>query len=143
MAGTVVSLTTIVAAFVAVAVVFNGAGVLAARLDKRRQRSAMRDPAGAPSGPQTRTAGRGLPSRVWPGATFEALVLTLVAALWFGSLGHGGWVILFLLLGSLPAGDRWLRRALAGAPPEGEAWLFVASLLKYLLAGWACVWLLS
>lgn len=29
----------------------------------------------------------------------EALFLTLVASLWFASLGHGGWVLVFLLLG--------------------------------------------
>ncbi len=80
---------------------------------------------------------------VWPGAAFEALVLVLVAALWFDSLGHGGWVILFLLLGALPAGDRWVRRRLAGAPAAGETGYFVASLLKYLLAGLVCVWRLT
>ena len=31
----------------------------------------------------------------------EALLLTLLASLWFASLGHGGWVLLFLLLGLL------------------------------------------
>ncbi|MGA2383928.1 MAG: hypothetical protein ABSG61_10915 [Gemmatimonadales bacterium] len=118
------SLTTIAVAFILVAAVFNATGLLTARW-------ANRDP------------GPGLLSRVWPGATFEALILTLVAALWFGSLGHGGWVILFLLLGALPAGDRWLRRALAGAPARGEATAFVAALLKYLLAGLGCVWLLT
>ncbi len=29
----------------------------------------------------------------------EALCLTLVGSLWFSSLGHGGWVLLFALLG--------------------------------------------
>ncbi len=31
----------------------------------------------------------------------EALFLTLLSSLWFASLGHGGWVLLFLLLGLL------------------------------------------
>jgi len=31
----------------------------------------------------------------------EALLLTLLAALWFGSLGAGGWGLVFLLLGAL------------------------------------------
>ena len=111
--------TPIVEAFVLLALVFNAAAVI--------------------------VAGRGLAGArtVWPGATFEALILTLVAALWFGSLGHGGWVILFVLLGALPAGDRWARRALAGAPTGGEATAFVASLLKYLFAGLGCAWLLT
>lgn len=29
----------------------------------------------------------------------EALCLTAVGSLWFASLGHGGWVIVFVLLG--------------------------------------------
>jgi cobalamin synthase len=126
------SLTTIGTAFILVAVVVNAAGMATARWAIRAPGSGGRGP-----GPEL------LARAVWPGATFEALVLTLLAALWFGSLGHGGWVILFLLLGALPAGDRWLRRRLAGAPAGGEARLFVASLLKYLLAGLVCVWRLT
>ncbi len=34
----------------------------------------------------------------------EALVLTLFTALWFGSLGHGSWVLVFFLLGLLASG---------------------------------------
>ena len=118
------SLTTIGTAFVLVAIVFIGVGMVTARW------------AGPAPGP-------GLLRRVWPGASFEALILTLLAALWFGSLGYGGWVTLFLRLGALPAGDRWPRRRLSGAPAGGETRLFVASLLKYLLAGLVCVWRLT
>ena len=32
---------------------------------------------------------------------FEALVVTLFASLWFDSLGHGGWWVLFGLIGLL------------------------------------------
>ena len=137
------SLTPIAEAFLLVAVVFNAAGVLAARWAIRDPGSGGRGPGTATSGPGPRAPGPGLLSRVWPGATFEALVLTLVAALWFGSLGHGGWVVLFLLLGALPAGAAWRRRRLAGAPAEGAVRSFVASLLAYLLAGLVCAQLLS
>jgi hypothetical protein len=34
-------------------------------------------------------------------AVLEALLFTLFSALWFGSLGSGGWVLLFALLGAL------------------------------------------
>jgi hypothetical protein len=131
-----VSLTTILEAFVLVAVVFNAAALGTAEWESRvgdRLRT----------GTATGGAWSARIRAVWAGATFEALVLTLVAALWFGSLGHGGWVTLFLLLGALPAGDRWLRRRPAGAPAGGESKAFVASLLKYLLAGLVCVWRLS
>ena len=40
----------------------------------------------------------------WPGYLTDALLLTLFASLWFASLGHGGWVLLFLLLGLLLEG---------------------------------------
>ena len=137
------SLTPIVAAFVLVAVVFNAAGLAAARWAIRDPGTGIRGPGTATSGPGPRAPGPGLLARVWPGATFEALVLTLVAALWFGSLGHGGWVVLFLLLGALPAGASWRRRRLAGAPAGGAIPPFVASLLAYLLAGLVCSQLLS
>jgi hypothetical protein len=41
----------------------------------------------------------------------EALLLALFAGLWFGSLGSGGWWLVFLLLGGLMA---WPIRSLAG-----------------------------
>ena len=87
----------------------------------------------------------GLAVRVgWPPATAEALALTLLAALWFGSLGHGGWVLVFLLLGAIAGGgDRWLRHRVLGTPAVAELKLFAVTLLKYLLAGWVCAWFLS
>jgi hypothetical protein len=39
----------------------------------------------------------------------EALLLTLFAALWFGSLGHGGWLLLFTVVGLLIELPRRLR----------------------------------
>jgi hypothetical protein len=81
---------------------------------------------------------------VWLPAAAEAFVLTLLAALWFGSLGAGGWVWVFLLLGALAGGgDRWLRQRLAGGPARGALGPFAAALLKYLLAGGLCAWCLT
>jgi hypothetical protein len=80
----------------------------------------------------------------WLPATVEALVLTLLAALWFGSLGHGGWLLVFLLLGTLAGGgDRWLRHRLAGTPLREDLVPFAAGLLKYCLAGGLCAWYLT
>lgn len=46
----------------------------------------------------------GSPTPSWAFATVaESLAATLVAALWFDSLGHGGWWLLFALLGLLAA----------------------------------------
>ena len=51
----------------------------------------------------------------------EALGLTLFAALWFGSLGHGGWWLLFAVIGLLVEGPiRWRHRA--EIPTVGAAW---------------------
>ncbi|HVM43828.1 MAG TPA: hypothetical protein VMT77_09975 [Gemmatimonadales bacterium] len=133
------SLTPLVIAFVLVAVVFTATSVLTLRW-------AARDPASA-----TRTADpeRRIPfptalRAVWPPAAAEAFCLTLLAALWFGSLGHGGWVLLFLLLGALAgSADRWLRHRLDGAPAGGAVRYFLACLLKYLVAGGLCVWWLT
>ncbi len=130
------SLTPVAVTFLLVAAVFNAVALVTAGWS-----SAPGIPASeAVAGPRSLGS---VARAAWAGATFEALILTLVAALWFGSLGHGGWVTLFLLLGALPAGDRWLRRRRSGERAAGEGGLFVASLLKYLLAGLVCSWLLS
>lgn len=43
----------------------------------------------------------------------EALLLTLLASLWFASLGRGGWLLLFALLGAIIETSARFR---AGAP---------------------------
>jgi hypothetical protein len=74
----------------------------------------------------------------------ESLVLTLLAALWFGSLGSGGWPLLFLLLGLLVAGSgRGLRFAFLRSR-EGLEWgLLGADVVRYLLAGGLLAWRLG
>jgi hypothetical protein len=53
-----------------------------------------------------------------PGAYFiEALLLALIAGLWFGSLGHGGWMLLFGLVGLLVEWTGWMRIAGDVEPP--------------------------
>ncbi len=78
------------------------------------------------------------------GSGTRALALTLLAALWFGSLGHGGWLLIFLLLGALVAGaDRWARHRLLGTSSRQDLGWFAVGLLKYLIAGLICAWRLS
>lgn len=65
-------------------------------------------------------------------AAAEALLLTLLGALWFSSLGHGSWVLVFLLIG--------LMVSVAGHPVgtgAGAGWFRVTALtaLRYLAAG--------
>ncbi len=69
------------------------------------------------------TRSHGLHSRAWRDRLLvcsgESLVLSLFAALWFASLGHGGWLLLFALLGLLMEGPARFRDDLreAGAMP--------------------------
>lgn len=81
---------------------------------------------------------------VWLSAAAEAFLVTLLAALWFGSLGHGGWVTVFLLVGALAAGvDRWPRHRLMQTNVRQELAVFAAGLARYVLAGCLCAWHLT
>lgn len=74
----------------------------------------------------------------------EALVVTLFAALWFGSLGAGGWWLPFGLVGLLVAGaERGLRSALLRSWGRAETVGVVAGLARYLVAGALLAWLLQ
>ena len=74
----------------------------------------------------------------------EALALTLLAALWFGSIGTGGWFPVFLLVGVLVAGaDRWLRSAFLRSQASQELRQFGLGVAKYLVAGAILAWRLS
>ena len=48
----------------------------------------------------------------WKVFAADALLLTLFAGLWFASLGHGGWVLLFLMVGLLIEGPARYRDGL-------------------------------
>ena len=67
----------------------------------------------------------------------EALVLTLWAALWFGSLGSGGWWLLFVLIGVVAIGPRWLNGF-------GRSRLLevLADLARFVVAGAILAWIL-
>jgi len=135
------SLKLIGIAFLFVAVVFIALGAALVRWTTREPGTGERAP---DPGPRTPIDWGTAFHAAWLPAAAEALVLTLLAALWFGSLGHGGWVLVFLLLGAIAGGgDRWLRHRVLGTPAVAELKLFAAALLKYLLAGWLCAWFLS
>ena len=72
--------------------------------------------------------------------SIEAAVVTLFASLWFDSLGHGGWWLLFLLVGLMvslarvpgrPAPDR--REALARSALETVRYLVAGAILAWRL----------
>jgi hypothetical protein len=63
----------------------------------------------------------------------EALLVTLFGSLWFDSLGHGGWWLLFGLVGLL-----------AARLPNGPGFVALAmSTLRYLGAGALLAWRLA
>ena len=68
----------------------------------------------------------------------ESLLLTLLAALWFASLGHGGWFLLFLLLGLLVEGPMRRRH---GAVAGDRPWLRLGlDLTRLVVAGGLLAW---
>ena len=74
----------------------------------------------------------------------ESLVLTLLGGLWFGSLGRGGWLLVFALLGLLNAGSgRGLRSAFLRSA-ERPSWRpFVVDFARYVVAGALLAWRLG
>jgi len=66
----------------------------------------------------------------------EALALTLFAALWFGSLGKGGWLLVFLLAGLLASGvERWTGAVSQGAPLKPLLRPTLLTTIRYAIAG--------
>ena len=59
----------------------------------------------------------------WTTYLVDALLFTLFASLWFASLGHGGWVLLFTLLGILLEGPGRYRDQPAGFDTTRRGWL--------------------
>ena len=70
----------------------------------------------------------------------EALLLVLFAALWFGSLGHGGWLLLFLLVAALVEIPVRLRQHRTPILPWKEVGL---GLIRLGVAGALIVWRLG
>lgn len=74
----------------------------------------------------------------------EAGLLTLLAALWFGSLGTGGWLTVFVLLGALAGtAERGFQHALT-PPPHGPLLVpFLVDVARYGSAGALLAWSLG
>lgn len=66
----------------------------------------------------------------------ESLFLTLLASLWFASLGSGGWLLVFLLVGILASGTwRWLEAAERLLPLLPLLRPTLVTTARYILAG--------
>ncbi len=74
----------------------------------------------------------------------EAGALAMLAALWFGSLGTGGWVTVFALLGALAGSqERAARHALTGSGTRADLGYFLLDIARYLGAGALLAWRLG
>lgn len=73
----------------------------------------------------------------------EAALVTLFAALWFHSLGSGGWWLVFLLVGALATIPMWLRAR--GDQPPRQALVVgaCADIGRYVVAGAVLAWRLG
>jgi hypothetical protein len=88
--------------------------------------------------------GRRLPRAAVLVCLAEAGVLALLAALWFGSLGSGGWPVVFLLLGVLVAGpERGLRYAFTPSWTRSDLGFLVLDIARYMAAGALLAWRLG
>ena len=93
--------------------------------------------------PPDATVYMGIPPRVLVRRLVEAALLTLIASLWFDSLGSGGWWLLFSLLGALVTSPQWFA---IGPNPAAKRALFagaIADLTRYVIAGALLAWRLS
>ncbi len=134
------SLTPTGITFVIVAILFIACGAGAARMT-----GTVLGVGGRVSSPPPSPKAWGTVVReVWLGATLEALLVVLLAALWFGSLGRGGWPLVFLLLGAhVATPEGWTRNRLLDTPAGLEVRLLLLTLARYVTAGLISAWLIS
>lgn len=89
------------------------------------------------------TPARGRFRAGWRYYLADALLLTLFAGLWFASLGHGGWVLLFLMVGLLVEGPGRFRDGSGTLDLSGRGIVrLIAGLIRIVVAGGLLAWLL-
>jgi len=93
--------------------------------------------------PADATVYTGIPTYMMKRRLVEAAMVTLIASLWFDSLGSGGWWLLFLLLGALVTSRKWF---VVGPDPLPRRALLadtIGDLARYVVAGALLAWRLS
>ena len=74
----------------------------------------------------------------------EAVVVTLLASLWFDSLGHGGWWLLFALVGLVQTVPTLVHHnSLFRRVGRAQLVRFVFDTLRYVVAGGILAWRLG
>jgi hypothetical protein len=93
--------------------------------------------------PPGATAYAGVPTFVLKRRLVEAALLTLIASLWFDSLGSGAWWMLFLLFGLLVSSPQWFTRAPVGMARGAIVTDILCDVARYVAAGALLAWRLS
>lgn len=97
--------------------------------------------------PRGGTSANGLliwvPSDVLKLRLAEAALLTLIASLWFDSLGSGQWWLLFLLIGVLVGLPLWERSGTPAIPRRARITGIISYVARYVVAGGLLAWRLS
>ena len=73
----------------------------------------------------------------------DGLLITLFAGLWFASLGHGGWVLLFLLLGLLIEGPARRRDGTTTGWSRLHTVAMILGVVRIVVAGGILAWRLG
>jgi hypothetical protein len=93
--------------------------------------------------PATETFLFAVSTRLFVQRLVEALLITLIASLWFDSLGSGGWWLLFLLIGAVITVPKWFAIGENPAPKRALLAAAFAHLFRYVVAGGLLAWRLS
>ena len=93
--------------------------------------------------PAEATVYAGVPTYVLKRRLLESALLTLLASLWFDSLGSGEWWLVFLLIGGLVSSPKWFPLAAERAVRISQIADTVGDLARYVIAGVLLAWRLS
>jgi len=93
--------------------------------------------------PPGATVDTGIPTHLIKRRAVEAALVSLIASLWFDSIGSGESWLLFLLIGALVTSPAWFVRALDPIPKRAIVADTVCNLLRYVVAGALLAWRLS
>jgi len=93
--------------------------------------------------PRGATVYTGIPTHLIKRRAVEAALVSLIASLWFDSIGNGESWLLFLLIGALVTSPAWFVRALDPIPKRAIVADTVCNLLRYVGAGALLAWRLS
>lgn len=84
-----------------------------------------------------------VPASLLKWRVIEAGLLTLIASLWFDSIGSGQWWLLFVLIGALATVAIWYVAPPADTPRRALIAGAVADVTRYVIAGGLLAWRLS